>query len=185
MHDREGMIIYNRKSAGSGINEVLALTKMERPASRLFAVVSGYPHYPLFMPYVIKSEVLQENENKVWVFQELDFPWPISNRYYTIELTTNKEQSAQGHYLISWTLAQTAQESIASKGVKLERDDGHWLFCTLGENQTFVEYYIHSNPGGILPSWVVNEANTRAVPEVLKAVRQRSMTEVPQGESGR
>lgn len=178
--DQQKMKIYNRKTAGNPIREILVLTTIELPASWLFAAVSDYSRYPQFMPYVIKSEVVRQQDNKTWVFQELDLPWPIANRHYTIELTSNVSQQAQGHYLLNWTLSRIVQPSLAGSGVKLEFDDGYWRFCSLGERTTFVEYYIHSDPGGLLPSWAVNQANTRAVPEVLKAVQRRAIkTEKP------
>lgn len=170
--------IYNRKVDGSSIREMLALTTIEQPAWRLFAAVADYPDYPQFMPYVKKSRVLRQEESKSRVFQELGFPWPISNRHYTIELTADTTQSEQGHYFVSWTLSEAMLETPSGKGIQLKVDDGHWWFCTIGGNKTFVEYYINSDPGGLLPSWAVNRANSEAVPDVLKAVALRAGSSV-------
>ena len=38
--------------------------------------------------------------------------------------------------------------------------------------QTFVTYYLFTDPGGAIPGWVANRANTTAVPNVLLAVRR-------------
>lgn len=172
--DQDNLTVYNRKVDGSPIREMLALTTIDKPAWRLFASVADYPNYPQFMPYVKKSRVLHEQGNRSRVFQQLDFPWPISDRYYTIELTADTTYSEQGHYFVSWTLSRAGLETPAGEGLPLKVDDGYWLFCTIGENRTFVEYYINSDPGGLLPSWAVNQANSRAVPDVLHAVARRA-----------
>ena len=172
-NDQDNIKIYNRKIPGSDIREVLALTTINFPALRLFDTVSDYAHYKDFMPYVQKSEVLPPiQDHKIRISQELNFPWPISNRYYTIELTADTTQAHLANYAVSWTLSP--EEIPEDKGVQLKINDGYWLFCTVEENRTFVEYYIHTDPGGILPLWAVNLANTKAVPEVINAVQHRA-----------
>ncbi len=173
--EQDNLTIYNRKVDGSSIREMLALITIDQPARRLFASVADYANYPQFMPYVKKSRVLKEEDNKSWVFQQLDFPWPISDRHYTIELTADTTHSEQGHYFVSWTLSSRAGlDAPRGEGLPLKVDDGYWRFCTIGENRTLVEYYINSDPGGLLPAWAVNQANARAVPDVLQAVAGRA-----------
>ena len=38
-----------------------------------------------------------------------------------------------------------------------------------------VEYYVHTDPGGFIPVWLANKANTVTLPDLMKAVRQRSL----------
>jgi hypothetical protein len=75
---------------------------------------------------------------------------------------------------VFWALSEAILETPSGKGIQLKVDDGHWRFCAIGKSKTFVEYYINSDPGGLLPSWAVNQANTEAVPDVLKAVARRA-----------
>ena len=173
-YDKNDFKIYNRKISGKKIREVLAMAELELSARRLFTAISDYDHYSEFMPYVKKSRVLQQENNKSQVFQELDFPWPIANRHYTIDLTADTTQSDQGHYFVSWSLAQKEPGLPKGKGVPLAINDGYWKLCTVGKNKTYVEYHIHTDPGGILPSWAVNKSNTKAVPDVFGAVEKRA-----------
>ena len=172
-NDHDGVIVYNREVKDSGIREVLAFTEIKLPAVVLFKTISDYAHYKDFMPYVQKSEVLPSiHDQKIRVYQKLVFPWPISNRYYTIELTPDTTQAHLGHYAVSWTLSN--EEMAEEKGVQLQINDGYWRFCAAADNLTFVEYYIHTDPGGLLPQWAVNQANTQAVIEVIQALQKRA-----------
>lgn len=173
-NEHGGIKVYNREVPGSGVREVLALATINLPASRLFDTVSDYAHYRDFMPYVKRSEVQSpiNDHKKIRVYQELDLPWPISNRYYTIELTRDTTQANLGHYSITWTLAH--EEIPKETGVQLKVNNGYWQFCTVGENMTFLEYYIHTDPGGMLPQWAVNQANNKAVPDVIHALQHRA-----------
>ncbi len=42
-----------------------------------------------------------------------------------------------------------------------------------GDGATRVTYFIHTDPGGVLPAFAVNFANTVAVPLVIEKVRAR------------
>ena len=179
LHSDHGTIkVYNREVHGGGSREVLALTVINLPALKLFDTISDYAHHKDFMPYVKKSKVIpSSDDHQIRVYQKLDFPWPISSRYYTIELTSDNTNAHLAHYAISWTLSQ--DKLPAEKGIQLEVNDGYWQFCTVAKNKTFVEYYIHTDPGGILPQWAVNQANTRAVPEVIRALQERAASGMP------
>jgi hypothetical protein len=44
----------------------------------------------------------------------------------------------------------------------------------LGDSKsTQVTYFVHTDPGGALPAWVINIANKESAPSVVKAVRAR------------
>lgn len=171
--DRE-IGVYSRRVQGSDLHEVLAVARIDAPPERLLSVVGDYERYPDFMPYVEKTVVEKRNGESAWIFQQLDFPWPISNRYYTIRLNTTARQD-KGDYRVEWTLADANEFRREGTGVRTPVNNGHWELCaTNGGKSTLVTYYVHTHPGGTLPAWAVNMANEIAVPSVIKAVKAQA-----------
>jgi len=170
-HDDE-ITVYNRTIPNSDIREVLATTIFALPAKDIFNTLSDYPHYVEFMPYVEKSIVIQQSEHSTTLFQRLNFPFPISDRYFAIELTAITDNN--NNYKISWTLASEMDGIQPESGIALKKDDGYWKLCpTQPKNHTYIEYFIHTDPGGSIPIWIANQANNQAVPNVLRALNDK------------
>jgi hypothetical protein len=41
-----------------------------------------------------------------------------------------------------------------------------------GGQKTEATYYVYTDPGGSIPKWIANKANSTAVPDVFKAIRK-------------
>jgi len=168
-----GVTVYNRTIQNSEVHEVLATAVLDYPSEQIVSILSDYPRYIEFMPYVEKSTVVTQKENSTLLFQQLNFPWPISDRHFVIELTSKSDN--RGSHFISWTLATETGDAPTGNGIALKTDDGYWKLCPINSgNSTYIEYFIHTDPGGILPFWVINQANIQAVPEVINALEKRT-----------
>ena len=172
----EGICVYNRRVPGSPIHAVLARAVIDAAPQRAFAVIGDYAHYAEFMPYVRESRVLSDTGATRRVFLALDFPLFISDRYSTIELSEGSGEVGQAVQRIEWTLAAAGDAFVpADGGEPLRVNDGIWeLRAQDGGRRTDVLYYVHTDPGGYLPTWIVELANNVAVPRVIGAVAQRA-----------
>ncbi len=170
----ENIHIYNRTVKDSPIQEVLAESIIKAPVWRVFAVIADYNRYDEFMPYVEESRVVKDEAGSRWVFQYLNFPWPISDRHYTIKFTDSHSRSNPPFSTIHWTLADRQRDVPQRYGEPLALNTGSWKLRTVcGTAHTHVTYFVLTDPGGLLPSWIVNMANSIAVPDVIEAIRGR------------
>jgi ribosome-associated toxin RatA of RatAB toxin-antitoxin module len=173
--ETERVRTYNREPPSSGIREVLAKAIIDHPPERLFAVISDYERYADFMPYVKRSETLRQQDGIRWVFQHLAFPFPISDRHYTIEVSDLASRPQDGFYCIEWTLDNGQTGKREAPGITPAFNDGLWILRQLEEGKkTDVSYFLHTDPGGWLPAWMINMANRQALPAVIQAVQQRA-----------
>jgi len=175
VRSQESIHVFARKTAGSGIREVAAVTVMPVPVSVVAGILADVERYPEFMPYVVQCRVDARNDGTLLVFQQLDFPFPISDRYYTVRMTLTDPRAPTGAFDLHWELAPPDPAHATGEGLGLAFNKGFWKLTALaGGRETMITYYIHTDPGGALPDWAVNMANTSAVPDVLDAVRQRA-----------
>jgi len=191
--DKDGIKIYNREKLDSDIRELLAITEIDAPSWRLFAVVGKYDDFKEFMPYTVvskclKRERISEKKTINYFFTALDLPL-VSNRYYTLRLTDEMDADGRpGVARSAWTMSREQGLDPSyddpqvsglfpdnfSDPVKTSINDGYWLFEPVGDgSSTRVSYYVYTDPGGKIPSFVANQANSIAVPKLMDAVRKR------------
>jgi ribosome-associated toxin RatA of RatAB toxin-antitoxin module len=173
MAETAGVRTYNRAPSSSSIHEVLAKATIDHPPERLFAVISDYERYPEFMPYVKRSEVVRKQNDVRWVFQHLVFPFPVSDRQYTIKISDVESRPKDGFYCVEWSLDKDAPAKRDVSGITPAFNDGFWILRQLDQGKTEVSYFLHTDPSGWLPAWIINMANREALPAVMQALRQR------------
>lgn len=173
--ETEELNVYNREVVGTSIREVLAIALVKSPSWRVFAAITDYEHYKDFMPYVEESQVSREKDHSLLNFQQLNFPFfLISDRYYTIELIEYKDQPEVGFYQVKWNLAESGKILKNGKGEPVRVNKGSWTLTPICSGKyTHVIYQLYTDPGGSLFDWMINLANNIAVPNIIKAVRDR------------
>jgi hypothetical protein len=72
-----------------------------------------------------------------------------------------------------WTAVEGPGPPLQPSVVRLVTNRGFWELRPgdRGSAHTIAVYCIFTDPGGSLPAWVINQANTSAVPRVFAAVR--------------
>ena len=193
--DRDGLRIYNRERPGSPIRELLAVTTIDQPVWRLAAVIGDYENFKEFMPYTevsarLAGKAQSETVAVNYFFTALEIPI-ISNRYYTLRLVDEWSPDGRpGAFRSRWTLStdpglnpdwdDPAVRRLFPEGfsepIHTAENDGYWLLEPIdGGRHTRVTYYVYLNPGGSIPGFIANRANTVAVPKLMRAVRERSL----------
>lgn len=184
------LTIYNRERPDSPIKELLMIFNLDCAPVRAFRVVCDLDNFKDFMPYTVVSEVLKRtqegNKEIVYFFTILDLPL-VSNRYYTIKLINEPDPDGKkGAYRSAWDLSDDSTldpkpDAPRFKGivdpkyyecVKTAKNMGYWLIEPQGSGSK-VTYYVYTDPGGAIPGWVANQANSVAAPKLAKAVKER------------
>ena len=164
--------VYARSRRGSDVREVLAVTQIDAPLQTIVSALTDFNNYTSFMPGTLeKCEQLQRDGDSYWVFQQLNLPL-VSDRYYTIRLQLSEPTEFPDWTVLQWTLATEPGYQRKGRGSKVEFNDGYWSLRPQPDGSTQVIYYIHTDPGHLW-SWVVDLANNKAVPDVVKAVKRK------------
>ena len=192
--DSKGLKIYNREKADSPIKEVLALTTIDSPVWRVAAVVGDYDGFKEFMPYTVVSkqtghEDVGQGKAINYFFTALDLPL-VANRYYTLRMTDEWNPDGKtGAFRSKWSRTKEAGKDLNwddpavkalfpssyKEPIKTPINEGYWLLEPAdGGAKTHITYYVFTDPGGKIPAWVANQANSIAIPKLMKGVRERS-----------
>jgi hypothetical protein len=167
--------LFHRSVVGSSIPEAMIAARLDAPPGRVHALVTDYDHFAEFIPNVAESRVLRQAGDIQWVYHHLHFGGPVADRVYVIESRDAASHPPENHYRVEWTLSDRRfPVSDAGAGVRPRSFSGFWELRPLeGGAATEAVYGVHSDPGGLIPDWLVVKMTDRYIQQVIAAVRQR------------
>ena len=168
------LTVYSRSKEGSDVKETRGIGSFAAPAWVIKNVVDDVARYKEFMPYTKESAVLKTGDGFIISYQRLSTP-VVEDRDYTIKITDESREDASGKIVWKnrWSTSNNSGPAVKTGVTRVPVNEGYWQL----EDQngaTKVTYYVFTNPGGGLPSFVINMANTTAVGELFKAVAKAS-----------
>lgn len=170
----KGITVQTRPVAGSSIKEVRAEMVIPTDIDRVWAVITDVPHFTEYMPYLQEARIVsQKSATTSFVYQRLDPPL-VGQRDYTLRVTLQRDPNKQT-YLRSWQAANSRGPKPCAKCTRVTLCNGNWTLQSLGPKKTRAIYTLHTDPGGSVPSWVADMANTRSLPDLLRSVGQRCL----------
>jgi uncharacterized protein YndB with AHSA1/START domain len=169
-----GLAVYTREKPGVDVREVKAVGQVDAPPARVFEVVTDYEHQVGNMPYVEKQNVFSRTDNDVTFWAVADFPF-VSRRDWIVKSKLEKNLPG-GVYRAAWDPAEVPNAPPPGDGVvRLKINTGSWTLEPIdGGQRTLATYQLLTDPGGSIPSFIANKANTTALPELFARVRKRA-----------
>jgi hypothetical protein len=168
-----GLAVYTREKPGVDVREVKAVGQVDAPPEKVFEVVTDYEHQVGNMPYVEKQQVFSRSDKDVTFWAVADFPM-VSRRDWIVK--SRLEKNPSGVYRAAWDPVEVPDAPPAADGVvRLKINTGSWTMEPLdGGKRTLATYQLLTDPGGSIPTFIANKANTTALPELFARVRKRA-----------
>ncbi len=111
--------------------------------------------YPEWVETCILGKTLEKTGNQRQIMYTVnEAPWPVSDRDSIVEseIVQNKKSGVVHISLIGLPNYLPERKKL----VRVEKINGFWRFIPLKRNRVKVVYQVHTEPGGNLPSWLVN-----------------------------
>lgn len=174
VEDDDGIKVWSREVGGSNVRQVKATKVVALAPERIWAVLVDTESYVEFMPYLESVEILEKVSASVsYLYQKVDAPL-VDARDYVIRVTM-KADPDKGVWTRSWVPAHHPSSPPENDdAVRLKVLEGQWTLKRLAPGKTEVTYFLHTDPGGSIPTWIANKANKSSVPTLLSAVAKRS-----------
>jgi hypothetical protein len=171
--------LYHRESSDSSIPWTMIAARFSASPERVHAMVTDYNHFSEFIPNVAESRVVQDAGSEQWVYHHLNFPVPVADRSYIIVSTDRDSRPGDGHYRVEWVLSDEIFPGVdLSAGVRPQAFAGFWeIQPGRDADSTEARYAVHSDPGGLVPGWLVSTMTDRYAIQVVQAIRARLASE--------
>ena len=169
-----GLAVYTREKPGIDVKEVKAVGQVDAPPAKVFQVVTDYEHQVGNMPYIQDQAVFERTEKEAVFWAVADFPL-VSRRDWILKSTFVKNGPG-GVYRAAWAPTQVPGVPAPESGViRLKVNSGSWTLEPLdGGKRTLATYQLLTDPGGSIPTFIANKANTKALPELFDHVRKHA-----------
>ena len=174
----DGISVKARETPGTNVRAVMASIKVAAPPQVVIDAASDPDTFEKSGKYVEKIRVYKSETPEVWhVYYLVKFP-VISRRDYTLryEQTFFPDQQM---YQLSWHGSTTVGPPPSEKIIRVTQVEGWFRVQPLSDGTgSLLQYYVLADPGGSIPSFLVNLANRSAVPDILRQVRDAALRRV-------
>ena len=150
-----GIYVYTRQGIKSDIKEVRCVTNFQSNLKNLVYFIKDISAHPQYIYKCKMSFILKNvNDSELYYYHETAAPWPVANRYGVIYYKITQNNS-------------TKVVTIKSNGilgmypnqpdlVEVPALTATWTFTPKSDGTVDGEYYIYLNPGGNIPTWLIN-----------------------------
>ncbi len=168
--EKDGISIYETNVPGSKIKALKVIASFNATPLQLGAVIMDVNTATNWV-YHLRSSILikQISPNELYYYSEVNLPWPAANRDFVAHLTMS--QNPQNGVVEIDGPAVPGYMQQREGIVRISNSVGKWVITPISPGRVRVEYTIHVDPAGSLPSWLVNSFATEAPLKIFKNLR--------------
>jgi hypothetical protein len=168
-NEKDGVKVYYKKT--SDVHEIKMITSMKATLSGVVQLFNEVENYPKWGYKLTEAKMLKKVSDKEFFYwSKLDFPWPLSDRDIIVQ--AKLEQDSATRRITSISVAKPDYLPENKDIVRLKKTTTKWTVVPGAGGWLYIEYYIHSNPGGNIPDWLVNMAIDVGPRETLNTMRK-------------
>lgn len=165
----DGITVHTRPVEGSGIDEFRGEAIVDAPVDAIVALLRDSDRFKDWFPNTSESRLLDREGDVSHQYSVMATPWPISDRDNVLRSVLSRDP-ATGVVEIEVT-ANPDHYPEQPDRVRVRRARGGWRFEPRGPARTHVTFFMHLDPGGGVPQWMIN-ARVVATPfEALSNLR--------------
>lgn len=175
--DKEGIKVYTKSTAHSDVKAVKVVCTLQAKLSQLAALLLDTKAHEQWV-YNTKTSFLvkQISPHQQVYYSEIDLPWPLANREVVVNMKIVQHPVTR---VMQVDIVNADDKVPAQKGtVRVPASSVNWKVTPIDKNRLSVEYEGLADPGGSVPSWVVNAFSTKGPFETFKKLRELVMSPI-------
>ncbi|UZE96969.1 START domain-containing protein [Alkalimarinus alittae] len=152
----EGSItIYTRPHPNSNFKAFKAVTIIDAPINNLMAVMANPKScMEWVLGCTVASAFDEKSFNDRYAYSVNDMPWPFKDRDYVLHIKTSNDPKSGIIYM--HMNATDHKKAISDEYERVHVAQTIYSFEPLEDNKTKMTWLQHTEPGGMLPGWLVN-----------------------------
>jgi hypothetical protein len=155
--DENGIAVYTRKAAKGNVKEIRVLCELDATKEQLISTIQDIDNYTNWVYSNKKSTILKTADpQNIIYYTQSHLPWPIKDRDLVLNLNINPS----GEVLNIVVKSIPDYLPVNDKYIRVPYSQALWKVTQTAGNKLRVDYTFSVDPGGSIPSWIVNATLT-------------------------
>lgn len=168
--ESDNIEIYYRESDTLHYEELRFTTTYQATVQNIADVIRDIDNMPNWSYLCVETKMIKRiNTNHYYYYYATDTPWPMTDRDVVLHITILTD-SISG---ITTIHSENSTGWLPDKDdfVRIPRHKTRWVLTPLNKGKTKVEFYFSSDPGGLIPLWLLNSAISYGPIQTLTTLR--------------
>lgn len=168
--DEAGIRVWTKPVPGSAVARFRGETFVKADTAAIKAVLGDVPRMTEWFPDCVEARTLSKEGDVELRYMVTGAPWPVDDRDAIYRIETIREPS--GPVRIEMGVQPEALPEQEGR-VRVRRAQGGWKL-TPEEGGTRVAWELHLEPGGSVPTWLINQRVVETPFRALRELRARA-----------
>jgi hypothetical protein len=168
--EKEGISVFTRNFPDSKFKAIKVKCELTASLSQFVAVILDV-NTGVQWVYSTKSTALlkQVSPSELYYYSEVNLPWPLTNRDFIAHLIATQDPDTR----VVTINGPTVPDYLPLKPgiVRVAHSEGKWVITPLAGGRIMVEYTLRTDPGGSIPTWLVNLFATKGPSESFRNLK--------------
>ena len=167
---KEDIKIYTSSVPNSNVKAIKVECEFKAKASELVALLLDVETSADWVYHTKSAKLIKRvSPSELYYYSEVSVPWPVENRDFVAHLTVTQHPASK---LVTVDGPAVSGFVPVKKGiVRIAHSTGKWSILPVANNRIKVEYTLHVDPGGSLPTWLVNLFATDGPLHIFKQLK--------------
>lgn len=152
--DEDGIKVFLKSVPGLKIKEFKGVTNINSSLDSILAVLYDADACPQWVYNCEEATRLRDiGFYEAYIYQVIDFPFPAKDRDLVLHTVMTQEPKSKE---VTLTLNSAPDYIPRTKNVRIKKSTGYYLLQPLPDGAVEVTWQHYTDPGGRLPTWIVN-----------------------------
>lgn len=158
--DENGIKIYSRKKEGSKLLELRLLTRLNATQDQVMDAMLNVDNYSRWIYSNKKSTLIKRvNDHDIIYYTETRLPWPVQDRDLVTELTITPATATTPLTMQAKSIQGVM--ALNKNYIRVPYSSAVWHVVPTADNKIDIDYDFTVDPGGSIPSWLLNMTITK------------------------
>jgi hypothetical protein len=170
--DKDGIKVYMSNNNHSAFNELKVEMIIQSKLSSLAALLLDVKN-DINWVYSVKSISLikKVSENELYFYEEINSPFPASNRDLIIHLKITQDTATKIMTISAINVPDYLPPQKNIVRVPLSKES--WVVTPVNNKSIKIVYYLEIDPGGSVPAWLINNFSEKGPYESFKHLQSQ------------